>query len=165
VPRERRVLDVAARAAGWDDPLPAGRGRGIAFHPAFGSLACQVAELSVSDRGTLRVHRVVCAVDCGQVVHPDTVRAQIEGAIVFGLTAAINGGITLRKGAVEQSSFHDCRLLALAECPDIEVHIVESGEAPGGAGEVGTSPIAPAIANALFAATGQRLRKLPLEVG
>jgi isoquinoline 1-oxidoreductase beta subunit len=110
------------------------------------------------------VHRVVCAIDCGQVVNPDTVRAQMEGAIVFGLSAALHGEITLRAGAVEQTSFHDFRLLSLAECPDIEVHIVESGEAPGGVGEPGTPPVAPAIANAIFALAGQRLRRLPFEV-
>ncbi len=164
-PRERRVLDVAAQAAEWSTSPSAGRGRGIAFHPSFGSLVAQVAEVSLSPAGTLRVHRVVCAIDCGQVVNPDTVRAQMEGGIVFGLTAALRGEITLRAGAVEQSSFHDYRLLALAECPAMEVHIVESNEAPGGVGEPGTPPIAPAIANAVFAATGRRLRKLPLAVG
>ncbi len=164
-PRERRVLDVAAQAAEWSTSPSAGRGRGIAFHPSFGSLVAQVAEVSLSPAGTLRVHRVVCAIDCGQVVNPDTVRAQMEGGILFGLTAALRGEITLRAGAVEQSSFHDYRLLALAECPAMEVHIVESNEAPGGVGEPGTPPIAPAIANAVFAATGRRLRKLPLAVG
>jgi len=163
-PRERRVLDVAARAAGWGTAPPPGRGRGIAFHPSFGSLAAQVAEVSLSSPGTLRVHRVVCAIDCGQIVNPDTVRAQMEGAVLFGLSAAMQGEITLRAGAVEQSSFHDYRLLALAECPDIEVHIVASDEAPGGVGEPGTPPIAPAIANAVFAVAGQRLRRLPLQV-
>jgi len=160
--RDRRVLERAADAAGWGTALAPGRGRGIAFCSALGTSVCEVAEVSLPAPETLRVHRVVCAVDCGRVVHPDTVRAQMEGSIIFGLTAALYGEITFRGGAVEQSSFHDQRLLALGETPEIEVHILESSADPGGVGEPGTPPIAPALANAVFAATGRRIRRLPL---
>jgi len=160
--RDRRVLERAAEAAGWGTTLPQGRGRGIAFCSAFGTSVCEVAEISLPTPETLRVDRVVCAVDCGRAVHPDTVRAQMEGSIIFGLTAALYGEITFQGGAVEQSSFHDQRLLSLSEAPEIEVHILESGADPSGIGEPGTPPIAPAVANALFAATGRRIRKLPL---
>jgi isoquinoline 1-oxidoreductase beta subunit len=162
-PRTLGVLNLSAERAGWGTPLPAGRFRGVAVHNSFGSYVAQVAEVSVQN-GTLRVHRVVCAVDCGQVVHPDTVIAQMEGSIAFGLTAALTGRITLEKGRVKQSNFHDYRLLTMREMPAVEVHIVPSEFEPGGVGEPGTPPIAPAVANAVFAATGMRVRKLPIEI-
>jgi isoquinoline 1-oxidoreductase subunit beta len=160
-PRHKAVLELAAIKAGWGAPLPPGRGRGIAVHESFGSFVAEVAEVSVDDAGA-RVHRVVCAVDCGIVVNPDTVEAQMEGAIVYGLTATLKSAITIAAGAVVQSNFHDFPLLRIDEMPRIEVHIVPSAEPPGGVGEPGTPPIAPAVANAIFAATGKRLRKLPI---
>jgi isoquinoline 1-oxidoreductase beta subunit len=161
-PRHRAVLELAAERAGWGRPAPRGRFRGVALHESFGSFVAQVAELSVERGGTLRVHRVVCAIDCGQVVHPDLVRAQLEGGIVFGLTAALKGRISLKQGRVEQSNFHDYPLLTMREMPEIEVQLVPSRLEPGGVGEPGTPPIAPAVANAVFAATGQRVRRLPI---
>jgi isoquinoline 1-oxidoreductase beta subunit len=162
-PRSLGVLNLAAERSGWGTPAPAGRFRGIALHDSFGSHVAQVAEISV-EGGSVPVHRVVCAIDCGQVVHPDTVIAQMEGAIVFGLTAALKGRITLQRGRVTQSNFHDYRLLTMREMPVVEVHIVPSTFEPGGVGEPGTPPIAPAVANAVFAATGMRVRKLPIEI-
>jgi len=122
----------------------------------------QVAEVAVSESGDVRVHRIVCAVDCGTVVNPDTVKAQIEGGVVFGIGGALYGEVTLKNGRVEQSNFHDVRVLRINETPAIEVHLVRNGEPPGGIGEPGTAVTAPALANALFAATGKRIRKLPL---
>jgi isoquinoline 1-oxidoreductase beta subunit len=159
-PRHLGVLELAAEKAGWHRPLPTGRHRGIAVAESFGSYVAQVAELSIAD-GKPRVHRVVCAVDCGVVVNPDTVVAQMESGIVYGLTAALFGQITIRNGRVEQSNFHDYPLLRIAEMPQVEVHIVKSEEPPGGVGEPGTPPIAPAVANAVFAATRRPVRRLP----
>jgi isoquinoline 1-oxidoreductase subunit beta len=161
-PRHRGVLELAAAKAGWGTPPPAGRARGIALHKSFESFVAQVAEVSVSPAGEVRVHRVVCAVDCGMYVNPDTIEAQMQGAIVFGLTAALKGAITIDKGRVQQSNFNDYEMLRLAEMPVVEVYIVPSNEAPGGIGEPGTPPIAPAVCNAIFAATGKRIRKLPI---
>jgi isoquinoline 1-oxidoreductase beta subunit len=161
-PRHLGVLNLAASKAGWGTPLPAGRTRGIAVYKAFESYVAEVAEVSVASDGTVRVHRVVCAVDCGPVVNPDIVEAQMQGGIVYGLTAALWGEITLDKGRVQQSNFHDYRMLRLAEMPVVEVHIVPSSDAQGGVGEPGTPPIAPAVCNAIFAATGKRIRKLPI---
>ena len=161
-PRHRGVLELAAAKAGWGTPAPAGRARGIAVFKSFESFVAQVAEVSVSPAGEVRVHRVVCAVDCGQYVNPDTIEAQMQGAIVFGLTAALKGAITIDKGRVQQSNFNDYEMLHLAEMPVVEVYIVPSTEAPGGIGEPGTPPIAPAVCNAIFAATGKRIRKLPI---
>ncbi|RZT97724.1 xanthine dehydrogenase family protein molybdopterin-binding subunit [Rivibacter subsaxonicus] len=160
-PRHRAVLDLAAAKAGWGMPLAAGRARGVALHESFGSICAQVVEVSL-EGGALRVHRVVCAIDCGVVVNPDTVEAQMQSAIVFGLTAALFGAITLKDGRVEQGSFNDYPMLQMAQMPLIETHLVPSTAAPGGVGEPGTPPIAPAVANALFALNGQRLRTLPL---
>jgi len=164
-PRARAVLELAANKAGWGANLPAGRARGIAlmFGGLWGTYVAQVAEVSVSKSGEVRVHRVVCAVDCGTVVNPDTVKAQIEGGVIFGIGGALYGEVTLKNGRVEQSNFHDVRVLRINETPAIEVHLVRSGEAPGGIGEPGTAVTAPALANAVFAATGKRIRKLPLE--
>ncbi|HEX4628472.1 MAG TPA: xanthine dehydrogenase family protein molybdopterin-binding subunit [Gemmatimonadales bacterium] len=162
-PRARAVLDLAAKQAGWGRPLSAGRGRGVALLHAFGSYIAQVAEVSVAKTGEVRVERVVCAVDCGTIVNPDTVRAQMEGGIIFGITAVLFGEITIKDGRVEQHNFHDYRLLRINEAPKIDVHLVKSTEAPGGVGEPGTSAVMPAVANAVFAATGKRIRKLPLK--
>jgi isoquinoline 1-oxidoreductase beta subunit len=159
--RHRRVLDAAAERAGWGSPLPEGVGRGIAVHESFGSWCAQVAEVAVED-GRLRVRRVVAAFDCGTVVNPDTVVAQIEGGIVYGLSAALKERITIERGRVVQSNFHDYPVLRIDEMPVIEVHLVPSGDAPGGVGEPGVPPIAPAVANALAALTGQRVRQLPI---
>ena len=129
----------------------------------FGTYLSEVAEVEVAKDGSVQVKRVVCAVDCGQVVNPDTVRAQLESGVIFGITAALYGEITLKDGRVEQSNFDNYRMLRMDQAPKIEVYIVESLEAPGGMGEPGTSALAPAVANAVFAATGKRLRKLPLD--
>ena len=162
-PRAKAVLELAAQHAGWGRPLPAGNGRGIALLHAFGSFIAQVAEVSVSKRGEVRVGRVVCAVDCGTIVNPDIVKAQMESGIVFGITAALWGEITIRNGRVEQQNFHDYRMLRMHEAPLVEVHLVPSTAAPGGVGEPGTSAVMPAVANAIFAATGKRIRKLPVK--
>jgi len=162
-PRAKAVLQAAASKAGWGQPLPAGVKRGIALAESFGSLVAEVAEVSVAADGTPKVHRVVAAVDCGQTVNPQTIARQIEGAIVYGLTAALYGQITLKEGRVEQSNFHDYPVLRMNEMPKVEVHIIPSMAAPGGIGEPGTPPIAPAVTNAIFAATGVRIRKLPIE--
>ena len=163
-PRAKAVLDAAAQAAGWETPVPEGRGRGVSvLYCSWGSFLAQVAEVSVSKDGEVRVHRVVCAVDCGIVVNPDTVKAQIEGGIIFGISGALWGEVTLKNGRVEQSNFHDVRVMRINETPKIEVHLVRNLEAPGGIGEPGTSVTGAALANAVFAATGKRIRKLPLE--
>jgi isoquinoline 1-oxidoreductase beta subunit len=161
-PRHRAVLELAAAKAGWGTPPPAGRSRGIAVHKSFESFVAQVAEVSVSPAGEVRVHRVVCAVDCGMYVNPDTIEAQMQSGIVYGLTAALTGAITIDKGRVQQGNFDDYPMLRLAEMPLVEVYIVPSSDAPGGVGEPGTPPIAPAVCNAIFAATGKRIRKLPI---
>jgi isoquinoline 1-oxidoreductase beta subunit len=160
--RLRRLLDTTAEAFGWGQPLPAGHGAGIAVHESSGSAVAQAAEVSVED-GRIRVHRVVCAVDCGLVVNPDGVEAQMQSGIVFGLSAALHGEITLKDGRVEQSNFHDYRVLRMNEVPRIDIHLVRSGEAPGGIGEVGTTAAAPALRNAILAATGVPLRRLPVD--
>jgi isoquinoline 1-oxidoreductase beta subunit len=161
-PRHRGVLELAAEKAGWGKARPAGRGRGIAVHESFGSIVAHVAEVSVGTGGALRVHRVVCAIDCGHVVNPDTVKAQMESAVIFGLTAALYGEITFEKGRVQQRNFHDYRMLRMHEAPEIEVHIVPTMEKHGGVGEPGVPPLAAAVGNAIFAATGKRIRRLPI---
>ncbi|WP_020694982.1 xanthine dehydrogenase family protein molybdopterin-binding subunit [Reyranella massiliensis] len=164
-PRHLKVLETAAREAGWGTPLPPGSGRGIALRASFGSIVAQVAEIAVPDGKTLQVKRVTCAIDCGPVVNPAIVRAQMESGIVYGLSAAIYGEITLANGAVEQANFPDYDAVRLAEAPAMTVHLVDSGsQIIGGVGEPGTPPIAPAVANAIFAATGTRLRDLPLRL-
>jgi len=164
-PRHRTVLEIAAKEAGWGSALPPGSGRGIAMRASFGSIVAQVAEVSVADGKALKVNRVTCAIDCGPVINPAIVRAQMESGIIYGLSAALYGEITLAGGAVEQSNFTDYRVVYLADAPAMSVHIVASDSAAiGGVGEPGTPPIAPAVANAVFAATGQRLRSLPLKL-
>ncbi len=162
-PRYSRVLETAAERANWGKPLPPGVARGIAVAHCFGSYVAEVAEVSVSPDGTPKVHRVVAAVDCGMVVNPEIIRRQIEGGIAFGLSAALHGRITFKDGRVEQSNFHDYAVLRMTEMPRVEVHILPSREAPGGIGEPGTPPLAPAVVNAIFAATGKRLRSLPID--
>jgi isoquinoline 1-oxidoreductase beta subunit len=160
-PRHVGALKLAAEKAGWGKPA-AGTFQGIAVHESFDSYVAEVAEVSVAADGQVRVHRVVCAVDCGQVVNPDTVKAQMEGAIVFGLTAALYGEITIKDGRVQQNNFYDYKMLRMNEMPKVEVYIVPSTEKHGGVGEPGTPPIAPAVVNAIFAATGKRIRQLPI---
>jgi len=143
--------------------LPKGSGRGVSLQFVFGSYLAQVAEVEVSKAGDVRVRRVVCAMDCGTIVNPDTVQAQIQSGIMFGTTAALYGEITLKDGRVEQTNFDTYQILRMNEAPAIEVHFVKSSEPPGGMGETGTSAIVPAIANAVFAATGKRLRKMPID--
>ncbi len=160
-PRLRRVLDLAAEHSGWGTPPPAGRARGVALVEEKGGLVAEVAEVSIED-GKPRVHRVTAAGDFGQIVNPNTVNAQVVGSIVTGLSAALYGEITLDGGRVVQSNFDDYPLLRIGEMPEVDVHIVESTEDPGGVGEPAVPPIAPAVTNALFALTGVRVRKLPI---
>jgi isoquinoline 1-oxidoreductase beta subunit len=162
-PRAKAVLDLAAEKAGWGQPLPQGVGRGVSMQFAFATYMAQIAEVEVAKDGAVRVRRVVCAVDCGTVVNPDTVQAQIQSAIMFAITAALYGEITLKDGRVEQTNFDTYQMLRINEAPAIEVHIVQSFEPPGGMGEPGTSAIVPAVTNAIFSATGKRLRKLPID--
>jgi isoquinoline 1-oxidoreductase subunit beta len=162
-PRHKAVLELAAQKAGWGTPLPAGRARGIAVAESFGSYVAEVAEVSI-ENGKPRVHRVVLAADIGTVINPDTVVAQMQGAVVYGLSAALYGQITFKDGKVEQNNFHDYQVLRMNEMPNVEVHLIKSGEAPGGVGEPGTPPIAPAVTNALFKLTGKRIRTLPIKV-
>jgi isoquinoline 1-oxidoreductase beta subunit len=163
-PRHRAVLALAAEKAGWGAPAPPGRARGVALHESFGSFVAQVAEVSVEGGSSVRVHRVICAIDCGTVVNPDTVEAQMEGGIAYGLSAALFGRISLAGGRVRESNFHDYPVLRIDQMPVVEVHLVASRHAPSGAGEPGTPPIAPAVANAVFAATGTRVRALPIRL-
>jgi len=160
--RERRALDEAIVRSGWNDAAPAGHFRGLALVHANGSIAVHVVELSLADEHKVKLHRITTVVDCGVAVNPRNIRAQMEGGIVFGLSAAFYGEITIKDGAVEQSNFHDYRLIQLAQMPKIEVTILESGDKPGGVGEEAVGPVAPAVVNALFAATGRRIRQLPL---
>ena len=162
-PRLKAALELAAAKAGWGSPLPARRGRGVAVQVAFGSFIATVAEAEVDSHGEVRVRRMVCAVDTGIVVNPDTVVAQMQGGLIFGLTAALYGDITIEKGRVQQSNFNDYRMLRINEIPHIEVHLIKSGEAPGGIGETGVTAAPPALGNAVFAATGIRLRRLPID--
>src|SRR5256712_3031104 len=161
-PRHKRVLEFVAEKAGWGKLLPAGRGRGIALHESFGSFLAHVADVSVTPEGKPKVHRDVAAIDCGPVVNPDTIHAQLEGGAVFGLTAALYGEITFENGRVKQRNFHDYPMLRMHEMPQVETHIVPSEDKMGGVGEPGVPPVAPAVANAIFAATGKRIRRLPI---
>jgi isoquinoline 1-oxidoreductase beta subunit len=162
-PRAKAVLALAGEKAGWGAPLPQSVGRGVSVQFVFATYLALVAEVEVSKDGAVRVRRVVCAVDCGTVVNPDTVRAQIQSAVIFGITAALYGEITVKDGRVEQTNFDTYQMLRMNEAPAIEVHIVQNFEPPGGMGEAGTSAIVPAVTNAIFAATGKRLRKLPVD--
>jgi isoquinoline 1-oxidoreductase beta subunit len=160
-PRHLAALNLAAEKAGWSTPPAAGISRGIAVHESFGSYVAQVAEVSV-DKGVVKVHRIVCAIDCGLAVNPDSLAAQMESAIAFGLGAALHSQISFKDGKVQQSNFHDYQVLRMNEMPKVEVHIVPSTEKMGGAGEPGVPPVAPAVTNAIFAATGKRIRTLPI---
>ncbi|MGK2742008.1 molybdopterin cofactor-binding domain-containing protein [Tepidicaulis sp. LMO-SS28] len=162
-PRHLAVLELAAEKAGWGAQLPKGHARGIAIQESFQSIVAEVAEVSLGEDGAPHVHRVVAAVDCGEVINPDTARAQIEGGIIYGLTAALYGQISIEDGAVVESNFHDYEMVNMAEAPQIEVHFIESGAHLGGLGEPGTPPISAAVSNALFALTGKRARSLPLK--
>ncbi|HEY1414262.1 MAG TPA: xanthine dehydrogenase family protein molybdopterin-binding subunit [Caulobacteraceae bacterium] len=161
-PRAAGVLKAVAEASGWGKPLPAGRGRGVSLIADFGSFLAEVAEVDVAPDGTVRVDKVTCAVDCGKIVNPDTIRAQVMGGITFGLTAALWGEVTLEKGQIKQSNFHDYRPLRMPEAPEVTTVIVESTEAPGGIGEPPCSAVSPAVTNAIFAATAKRIRTLPI---
>jgi len=168
-PRQRAVLERAAALAGWGTPLAAApdgarKARGIALHQSFGSIVAQVIEASVTADRQIRAHRVVCVIDCGFAVNPNLIRQQMESGIVFGLSAALHGEIVIEQGRVQQSNFHDQAILRIDECPQIETEVIASSEPPEGVGEPGTPPVAPALANALFALTGQRLRSLPLRL-
>jgi isoquinoline 1-oxidoreductase beta subunit len=161
-PRMKAVLELAAEKAGWNSgPLPKGRGRGIAVAEAFKTRVAQVAEVSVDEQGRVTVDRVVCAVDCGTAINPDVITAQMEGGIGFGLGAALYGAITLKDGRVEQDNFNNYRVLRINEMPKVEVYIMPSTEPPTGVGEPGVAPLGPAVANAIFAATGRRIHRLP----
>ena len=164
-PRLKAVLELAAGKAGWGEPVAEGKGRGIAVAEAFSTYVAQVAEVTVDADGQIKVDRVVCAVDCGTPINPDVITAQMEGGIGFGLGAVLYGAITLKDGHVEQDNFNGYRVLRMNEMPKVEVHIVPSTEAPTGVGEPGVAPLGPAVANAVFAATGKRLRVLPFAVG
>lgn len=162
-PRLLGVLERAAQIANWGSALPAGRGRGIAVLDDFGSYLAQIADVTVDRSGNVRVDRVVCVVDCGLAVNPDVVKAQIEGGIIYGLSAALYGRITVARGRIEQSNFDDCPVVRMHDAPQIHVHVVNSLEAPGGVGEPGTAALFPAVTNAIFAATGKRIRELPID--
>ena len=163
-PRFLDVLDMAAEKAGWGTPLPEGSGRGIAIHKAFGSITAQVAEVTWKPEGGVSVDRIVCVLDCGELVNPDTVQAQLQGGVLYGLSAALYGDITISEGRVLQSNFNDYRVVKLADAPRIETHVIRSGAPMGGVGEPGTPAAASAVANAVFAATGQRLRNMPFNL-
>jgi isoquinoline 1-oxidoreductase beta subunit len=162
-PRAAGVLKVVAEKSGCGNPLPAGSGRGVSLHDSFGSHVGMVIEIAVAATGEIQMKRIVAAVDCGLAINPNSVRAQIEGGIVFGLTAALYSDITFQNGRVMQSNFNDYRMLRINQTPPIEVYIVPSTESPGGIGETGTVSAAPALGNAIFAATGKRLRRYPFD--
>jgi isoquinoline 1-oxidoreductase beta subunit len=163
VPRLQAALDLATQKAGWGEALPPRVGCGVAVQVAFASFIATVAEVEVDENGEVSVRRMVCAVDTGIVVNPDTVIAQLQGGLIFGLTAALHSEITIAGGRVQQGNFNDYRMMRIDETPEIEVHVIDSGEAPGGIGETGTTAAPPALINAIFAATGIRLRKLPID--
>ena len=160
-PRHLAALNLAAEKADWDKPLAKGVSRGIAVHESFGSYVAQVAEVSV-DKGEVKVHRVVSAIDCGLAVNPDSLKAQMESSVSFGLGAAMQSEITFKDGMVKQSNFHDYQVMRMGNMPKVEVYIVQSTEKMGGVGEPGLPPVAPAVTNAIFAATGKRIRTLPI---
>jgi isoquinoline 1-oxidoreductase beta subunit len=161
--RARRVLETVAEKAGWGKPIPKGNGRGIAQHSCFGSYVAQVADITVNEKtGAIKVERIVAAVDCGPYVNPDTIVAQIEGAIILGISTTFTEEVIFENGGVKSANFDDYKIIRMSEVPPIEVHIIKSTEKIGGIGEPGVTPTAPAIANALFNATGARVRRLPL---
>ena len=162
-PRDLAILDAVAKAAGWGKPLPTGVFRGIAETEGYGSYVSAVCEVSVNQRGDLKIHRVVIGIDCGYVVNPDNVRAQLQGTVVHGLSAILWGENTVKDGRIEQSNFHDYRMMRLNEMPKVEMVLAPTGGFWGGVGEPAQAPLAPALANAIFAATGRRLRSLPLK--
>jgi isoquinoline 1-oxidoreductase beta subunit len=164
-PRAQAALRAVRDLSGWSKPLAKGRGRGVAYMKYGGSYVAQVAEVTVPANGAVRVDRISCAFDCGQIINPDTLRAQLESAIVWGLSAALWGEITVRGGETVQSNFHDYRVARMADMPVIDIQLLASHEEPSGAGEPGVPCVAPAIANAIFAASGRRMRKLPLSRG
>jgi isoquinoline 1-oxidoreductase beta subunit len=159
--RNLGVINLVAEKSGWGEPLPAGHFHGIAAHESFRSYCAQVAEISIDENGLVKVHKVTCAIDCGIAVNPDGVRAQIESGIIYALSGNLYEKITFKEGKVEQANFNNYRILRMNEAPEIEVHIVDSTEQMGGVGEPGYPPTAPAVANAVFAATGKRIRNLP----
>jgi isoquinoline 1-oxidoreductase beta subunit len=163
-PRHLRALKTAAEKAGWGKAPPAGRARGLAVHESFGSIIAQCAEVSVEEDKRIRVHKVTCAVDCGTAINPLGIEAQVQGAIAFGLSAVLQSEVTLKNGRVEQSNFHDYRVLRLPDMPEVQVEVLESGAKMGGIGEPATAPISAAVANAVYALTKQRLRSLPLRL-
>ena len=164
-PRLQTALDIVRDASGWGQPLPPRCGRGVAVQLSFASFIATVIECGVDDAGEVTLRRATCAVDTGLVVNPDTVKAQLQGGLIFGLTAALYGEITLKKGRVQQSNFHDYRMLRIDQAPPIEVRLIKSGEPPGGIGETGTTASIPALRNAIYAATGVPLRRMPIDRG
>jgi isoquinoline 1-oxidoreductase beta subunit len=163
-PRHLAVLEMAAEKAGWGKPLPAGRFQGIAVVSSYFGYVAQVIEISVNrSEQTLKIHRVVCALDCGRIINPASIDAQARGSIVYGLTAALHGAITIDRGRVQQNNFNDYQMMRFPEMPEIEVHIMQNEETPTGAGEFVVPPVAPALCNAIFAATGKRVRRLPVQ--
>jgi isoquinoline 1-oxidoreductase beta subunit len=161
-PRRIAVLEEVAKRSNWGSPMAAGKGRGIASHHSFGSYTAHVAEVAVAKDGSIKVERVVCAIDCGQIVNPDTIKAQMEGAVSFALSAALYGAITFKNGRVQQGNFDDYQILRLNDAPAIEVYLVTGQGPQGGVGESGVPSVAPAVFNAVFAATGKRVRRLPV---
>ena len=162
-PRLKAALDLVAEKSNWGEPLPERVGRGVSAQPSFGSFIATVVEAEIDEQGDVRLRRVTSAVDTGIAVNPDTIVAQLEGGLIFGLTAALYGEITINKGRVQQSNFHDYRMLRIDQAPKIEVHVIKSSEAPGGIGETGVTAGPPALRNAILAATGVALRRLPIE--
>jgi isoquinoline 1-oxidoreductase beta subunit len=162
-PRGLAALDLVAQKAGWGGELPERSGRGIAFQFVMGTFVATIAEVAVADDGVVTVKTITCAIDCGTIVNPDTVVAQIQGGLIFGLTAALHGEITIERGRVQQSNFNDYRMLRINEVPKIQVHLVPSHEAPGGIGEPGTVAAQPAVANAIYAATGVQIQRMPID--
>src|SRR5204862_2478892 len=163
-PRQLRAVQLAAEKGGWGRSPPKGRARGVAVHESFGSIVAQVAEGAVDEDKSIRVHKVTCAVDCGTAVNPLGIEAQVQGGIAYGLSAVLHSELTLKSGRVEQSNFHDYRVLRLPDMPQVDVHLIESGAKMGGIGEPATAPLFAAVANAVYALTKQRLRSLPLRL-
>ena len=162
-PRLRAALDLVAEKSNWGQALPARAGRGVSAQPSFASFIATVVEAEVDEQGEVRLRRITSAVDTGIAVNPDTIAAQLQGGLIFGLTAALYGEITIDKGRVQQSNFNDYRMLRIDEVPQIDVHVIKSGEAPGGIGETGATAGPPALRNAIYAATGVALRRLPID--